>query len=98
MIKFGLEFALQFWNDALGQHLAQLDSPLVERVDVPDSPLREHAVFVEGDHFAKGFRGKPFQEDHVGWPVALEDTMRDKPVRSAFCLDLFRFLAEAQRL
>src|SRR5947208_1180712 len=29
------------------EHLAQLDSPLVKRVDPPDGCLREDAVFVE---------------------------------------------------
>ena len=39
--------AAQFGGDAFGQHLAQLHAPLVERVDVPDHALGEHAVLVQ---------------------------------------------------
>src|SRR5438309_882251 len=38
----------QLTGDAAGQHLAQLHAPLVERVDVPDRPLGQHLVLVEG--------------------------------------------------
>lgn len=34
--------------NGFGQLLAQLDAPLVERVDVPDDALREDLVLVEG--------------------------------------------------
>ena len=52
-LRFGL--ALQFRNDALRQHLAELDAPLVERINVPDDALGEDAVLVEGDEFAQAF-------------------------------------------
>src|SRR5688572_26293231 len=42
-----LLLGLQLRHDALGQYLAQFHAPLVERVDVPDRPLREDAVFVQ---------------------------------------------------
>src|SRR6266496_6599164 len=42
-----LGLALEFRDDALGQYLAQFDSPLIERVDVPDDALGEDAVLVE---------------------------------------------------
>ena len=35
------------------QHLAELDAPLVERVDAPDRALREDAVLVERDELAE---------------------------------------------
>src|SRR5437879_5868714 len=41
--------ALQLRQDRLCQLLAQLHSPLIERVDVPDDALREDLVLVEGD-------------------------------------------------
>ena len=53
MFELGFGGALERRDDGYGQHLAQLDAPLVERVDVPDGPLREHAVFVEGDESAQ---------------------------------------------
>src|SRR5262245_14167577 len=40
----GLRRALELRDDSLGQHLAQFDAPLIERVDVPDDTLCEHAV------------------------------------------------------
>ena len=33
-------------DDALRQHLAQLDAPLIERVDIPDDALSEDRVRV----------------------------------------------------
>src|SRR5262249_31312732 len=36
-LRFAL--ALQFGNDALRQHFAQFDAPLVEGIDVPDHAL-----------------------------------------------------------
>ena len=44
---------------ALGEHLPQLDAPLVERVDVPDGALREDAVLVERDELAERLRREP---------------------------------------
>ena len=38
--QFG--FAFQLWNDALRQNFAQLDAPLVERIDIPDRALGEY--------------------------------------------------------
>ena len=56
-------FAVQFGNDALRQHLAQLDAPLVEGVDLPDRALREHAVLVQRDQRAEHCRRQLFGED-----------------------------------
>src|SRR5512140_2559121 len=39
--------ALQFRENSLSQHLAQLDSPLVERIDAPDHGLCEDDVLVQ---------------------------------------------------
>ena len=50
----GSRMALQFGNDLLSQLLAQFDTPLVERVNVPDYALCKHVVLVEGDEFSKG--------------------------------------------
>ena len=38
----------------LGEHLAELDAPLVEAEDVPDDALDEYLVLVEGDERAEG--------------------------------------------
>ena len=42
--------------DRTGQLLAQLDAPLVERVDVPDHALHEHLVLVQRDQPAERAR------------------------------------------
>src|SRR2546423_6003263 len=39
----------EFGQDRFGELLAKLDAPLIERVDVPDDPLRENFVLVERD-------------------------------------------------
>ena len=39
------------------EQLAELDAPLVERVDAPDRTLREHAVLVQPDKGARAPRG-----------------------------------------
>ena len=39
----------QLGRELLRNHLAELDAPLVERVDPPDRSLREHAVLVQTD-------------------------------------------------
>ena len=43
MAERGLCLALELRDNALGQHLAKLDAPLVERVDLPDGALSEDA-------------------------------------------------------
>src|SRR5436305_13930080 len=40
---------LKLRDDAVSKHLAQFNTPLVERVDIPDGPLREDFVLVEGN-------------------------------------------------
>src|SRR5215470_7876303 len=56
--ELGFGSALQLRDDRHRQRLAELDAPLVERVDVPDGPLREHAVLVERDERTEGVRGQ----------------------------------------
>src|SRR6516164_4546026 len=51
--KLGLGFAVEFGDDAQGQHFAELHTPLVKRVDVPDRALGKNAVLIESDELAK---------------------------------------------
>src|SRR5690349_14247385 len=88
MSKSGFHLALEFRNDALGQHLAQLDAPLIERVDVPDGALGEDTMLVEGDELAERLGRESFGEDGVRGAVALEDPVGHEPIRSALGLDL----------
>src|SRR6059058_5767544 len=98
MAERGLRLVLELRNDPLGQHLAQLDSPLIERVDVPDDALSEHAVLVERDELSERLRRQPLGEDRVRGAITLEDPMRNQTVRRALGLDLLTRLAEGQRL
>src|SRR5258705_6719878 len=98
MIELGLLLALQLRDDALSQHLAELDAPLVERVNIPNHPLGENGVFVKGNEFTEHFWCEPLGEYRVRWPVTLEDPMRHEPVRRALSLHLFGRLTERQRL
>src|ERR1700690_3268040 len=44
---------LQFRDDALCQHFAQFDAPLVERIDVPDGGLSKHGMLVQSDELSE---------------------------------------------
>src|SRR5262249_14587598 len=94
----GLHWALELRDDALRQHLSQLHAPLVERIDVPDDALREHAVLVERDQLAQRPRGQPVGEDRVRGTVSLEHAVGDERLRRALCNDLLARLAEGQCL
>src|SRR5256885_8913757 len=52
-------------QDHLRQLLAQLDAPLVERVDAPDDPLREDLVLVHRDQHAERPRRQLRSEEHT---------------------------------
>src|SRR5258708_36999480 len=91
-------FVLNLRDDAVRQHLAQFDAPLVERIDVPDRPLGEDGVFVQSHQLAQGFRRQLFGEDRVRWTITFEYPVGNEPLGSAFCLYLFRSLAERERL
>src|SRR5579863_2086491 len=63
--RVGSGRAAKFRDDPLGEHLAQLHAPLVERIDAPDRALREDAVLVERDQLAERGRREPLDEDRV---------------------------------
>src|SRR5262245_52118898 len=74
--EVGLLGRLELAGDARRKHLAELDAPLVERVDPPDHALHEDAVFVESDELAECRRIELLREDGVRRPVAVEDAIR----------------------
>src|SRR5262249_37180633 len=59
--QIGLAVRLELGDDALRQHLPELDAPLVERVDAPDDALCEHAVLVERDEGPERRRCQAFR-------------------------------------
>src|SRR6267142_2579956 len=75
-----LRRALELGDDALRELLPELDAPLVERVDVPDYALREHAVLVERDERPERLRRELLGENHRRRPVALERPVRHEPL------------------
>ena len=97
MFELRRRLALEFWNNALGEHLAQFDAPLVERIDVPNYALRENAVLIERDEFAEDFRRQPVGQDDIGRTVALKNPMRHKRRRRALGFDFLWRLAKGQR-
>src|SRR5688572_238092 len=96
-MKRWLDAALELRDDSLHQHLAQLDSPLIERVEIPDDALREHAVFVERDELSECCWRQPLDEDRVRRAVALEDPMRNEVAAGALGLHLLAGFPESQR-
>src|SRR5436853_7920104 len=98
MAERGLCLALKFRDNPLGQYLAKFYAPLVERVNLPDGALADHAVFVEGNQRAEHFRRELLGKDRVRRAVALKYPMGCEPIRRALRPDLLQCLAEGQRL
>src|SRR5674536_257901 len=63
--------------------LADLDAPLVERVDAPDDALRECDVLVQRDQLPHHARGERRRHDRRGRPVALEHPRADDRLSGA---------------
>ena len=71
-----------------GHDFAELHPPLVERVDAPDRPLREHDVLVERHELAEGGRRQLRGKDGRARPVAGHHLVRDGLGRRAVGGDL----------
>lgn len=76
VVTSDLARALELLLDGLGQLFAQLDTPLIVRVDVPDAALHEYLVLVDGDESAESERRDLGQQDRVARSVALEHLVR----------------------
>ena len=88
MVELRFRVAFELSDDLLREHLAQLDTPLVEGVDVPDDALGEDGVLVECDQLAEGFGCEDFGEDGIRRAIAFENLVRDEGVGRAADLDL----------
>jgi hypothetical protein len=93
-----LTLALKLTKNALGELLAELDAPLVVRVDVPDGALDEGEVLVVGDQGTESAGGDLLCQDGSGGPVAEESLVGDELVGGALGLDGFRGLADHEGL
>ncbi len=98
MRKLWIDGAFEFRNNTVGQHLAEFDTPLVERVDIPDGALDKDLVFVERDELAQRLRCEPFCENGVRWAVALECAMRYLKGRDSVCRNFLSSFAESKCL
>ena len=85
-------------GDLLGKLLAELDAPLVVRVDAPDRALDKRDVLVQGDELAKRERGQRVTEDRGRRAVALKATSRDDLFGRALGTNLVGCLAKGECL
>lgn len=85
---------LQLGKNLFGQHLSELDAPLVEGVDVPDGTLGEGDVLVVYNQCAKCGRGDLVCQDRCGRSVSEEGLVWDKVVWCTFSLDFFGGLSK----
>lgn len=92
-----LFLAFYFGDDALSQNFAELNAPLIERIDLPDRTLGKHGVFVQSDKFAERLRRELGGKDRIRRTIAFENAMRDEPIRRALGFDLLWRFAESQR-
>ena len=81
----------------LGEDFAQLDPPLVKRVNIPDDALGEHTVLVQRHESAQREGREPLGKHSACGSVALEDSVRDQGLRCTFGSDLVGRLTKGQR-
>lgn len=84
---------LQLSKNLLGQHLSELDTPLIEGVDVPDGTLGEGDVLVVDNQCTKSGRGDLVCQDRCGRSVSEEGLVWDKAVWCLFGFDFLRGLS-----
>src|SRR6266478_2122624 len=71
MLRLKVSWSMSSSREQFFSHLfTQLDTPLVEAVDVPDHALHEHLVLVERDQPSEVARCAPFEEQHARRAVA----------------------------
>ena len=87
---------LQLRDDALGQHLAEFNPPLVEGIHVPDDALRVDDMLVERHQAAERPGCEPVSQNRVRRPIALERLVRHQPFIGSFPPDLIRRFAEGK--
>ena len=66
---------LDFFQNLTGQHFAQLDTKLIERIQSPDNTLNEDAVLVEGNQCAQGRGRQGLGKNRVAGSIAGESPM-----------------------
>lgn len=89
---------LQLLLDLLGKNLAQLHTPLVEGVDVPDSTLSEGEVLVIRDQSSESGGSDLLSQNRSSGAVSKEGLVGDQVVGGTFSLDLLGGLTDHQGL
>ncbi|KAI6752012.1 hypothetical protein HG531_006708 [Fusarium graminearum] len=99
VVTLAVALLIKLLEDLLGQDLAQLDTPLVEAVDVPDSTLSEGEVLVVDDQSTQlGRANGTTDENRGGRSVTQESLVRDKLLRGTLGADLLISLANHEGL
>src|SRR5581483_3825473 len=88
----------KFGDNAVGEDFAKLNTPLVERVDVPDGALNEDFMLVERDQSAQRLWREPIRENGVRWAVPLKGPVRYLECCNAICRDFLGCFAKCQGL
>ena len=73
VVRDDLAWRCDLGQNLLGELLAELDAPLVKRVDVPDDALAKDLMLVHGDERAEAPGRQLVEHDRVGRLVAWED-------------------------
>lgn len=74
----------QFWKDLLGKLLTQLNTPLIEGVDVPHGTLGENLHFVQGNKASQCAGGQLVEQEGVGRFVSFEDLVGEELLNGGF--------------
>src|SRR5262245_22359913 len=80
----GVESRLDRGRERSGELLAELDAPLVERVDVPDHALYEYLVLVPCDQASQRARLEPRKHDHADGSTAGMHLVHREPRQLGF--------------
>ncbi|CAE6865246.1 hypothetical protein R70006_08302 [Paraburkholderia domus] len=85
--------------DDLAENLAELDAPLIERIDVPHRRLHQHLVLIQRDQCAERTRGERIDQQCARRTVARKHQMRRqfRLVRTGDLLRFFERAAQHQR-
>lgn len=90
---------VELLENLLGKHLAQLNAPLVEAVNVPDGTLDKSQVLVVDNQGTQLSRADDIShQDGCGWSVAEEALVRDEILGRALSSELVVSLADHEGL
>jgi hypothetical protein len=80
VVRCDFTFGLQFGVNGFGELLSELDTPLVETVDIPDSPLSKDLHLVNGNQNTQNTGGQLLKEERVGRTVSFKDLVGDEGI------------------